>query len=143
VLLVDNLGYDRPRHVVLAGVGPYDPLAVSVADTVAGSNDGRISLWYPVDSDTPDQYRTTVGEYQSDLSSLLSVPVQSAPVRTDGGRGTHPDVVVRRGADHRLRSVLFDERPAFPSPQCTTVTVYPTQSERAGLLRRLLERLVF
>ncbi|MFC4406660.1 amino acid permease [Haloarchaeobius iranensis] len=143
VLLVDNLGYDRPQHVVLAGVGPYDPLAVSVAETVARANDGRISLWYPVDSDAPDQYRATVGEYQSDLSSLLSVPVQSTPVRTDGGRETRPDVVVRRGADHRLRSALFDERPAFPSPQCTTVTVYPTQSERPGLLRRLLERLVF
>ncbi|WP_256296369.1 amino acid permease [Haloarchaeobius salinus] len=144
VVLVDNLGYDSPRQVALAEAdGPYAPLAVSVAEAVAEANHGRISLWYPVDRDSPEQYRETVEAYQAELSGMLSVPVESTPVRTDGGMGDDPDVVVRRGADHRLRSGLLDRGRTFPRPRCTTVTVYPKESERPGFLRRLLERLVF
>jgi amino acid transporter len=142
VLLVDNLGYDNPGHVVLSGDGaPYPPLAVDVAESVAAANDGTISLWHPASEGT-DQQRRTIGEYQAELSSMLSVPVTES-IRTDGGRSDAPDLLVRPGADDRLRAVLFDDRPAVPNPGCTTVTVYPHGSQRPPLGRRLLERQTF
>jgi amino acid transporter/nucleotide-binding universal stress UspA family protein len=144
VLLVDNLGYDRPERVVLSGDGgPYPPLAVDVAEAVAAANDGSVSLWYPADPGSTDQHRRTREDYQSELSGMLSVPVRAEPARTDGGRPSRPDLLVRRGADDGLRDVLFDDRPAFPSPGCTTVTVYPHGSRRPGVVHRLLERITF
>ncbi|MFD1633612.1 amino acid permease [Haloplanus ruber] len=143
VLLVDNVGYDAPTHVALSGDGgPYESRAVTLADAVATANDGRIALWYP-DEGATTRHSRTVDEYQSELSSLLSVPVQSEAVRTDGGGRTRPDLLVRAGADHRLRTVLFDDRPKVPNPGCTTVTVYPEADRRPPLPRRLLERFVF
>ncbi|WP_159899555.1 amino acid permease [Salinirussus salinus] len=144
VLLVDNLGYDRPEQVALSGrSGPYPPLAVDVASAVAGANGGEISLWYPSDREGTDEYRQTIEDYQSELSELLSVPVRAESVRTDGGQPSRPDLLVRPGADDRLRDALFDDRPTFPSPGCTTVTAYPHESGRPPLARRLLERLTF
>jgi amino acid transporter len=144
VLLVDNVGYDAPERVALSGDGgPYDALAVRIAEAVATANDGTISLWYPDERGTTDRRQRTVGDYQSELSALLDVPVDAEPLRTDGGRPSSPDLFVRRGADHRLRNALFDERPVVPSPGCTAVTVYPKNGERPPFVRRLLERSVF
>ncbi|MEF8788960.1 MAG: amino acid permease [Haloarculaceae archaeon] len=144
VFLVDNLGYDRPEYVALSGDGgPYPPLAVNAAEAIAVANGGEISLWYPHARNGTDQHRRTVEAYQSELSELLSVSVRAESIRADGGRPSNPDVVVRRGTDQRLRAALFDDRPVFPSPGCTTITVYPHGSGRPRLTRRLLERLAF
>jgi len=142
VLLVDNLGYDGPGRVVLAGrSGPYPPLAVNVAEAVAAANEGSVSLWYPQGGS--DARVRTMADYGSELSEMLSVPVTTEPTRTDGGTAAPPDLLVRRGADDRLRSALFEDRPVYPSPGCTAVTVYPHESRRPDLARRLLERLTF
>jgi amino acid transporter len=145
VLLVDNVGYDAPERIALAGDGsPYDSRAVSVAEALATANDGHLSLRYPGEGgDDTAKYRRTMADYQSALSALLDVPVRAESVRTDGGRPPTPDVLVRPGADHRLRAALFDDRPVVPSPGCTTVTVYPVATRRPPLARRLLERVVF
>jgi len=143
VLLVDNLGYDEPANVVLSGGQPYPPLAVTVAGAVAAANDGELSLWYAGNDGTDDSRQRTVEDYQSELSAMLSVPVRAESLRTDGGQPSQPDLLVRRGADDRIRDALFDDRPTVPSPGCTTVTVYPHESRRAPLRRRLLERLTF
>ena len=144
VLIVDNLGYDQPSHVVLSGDGgPYTPLAVNVAEAIAAANDGDISLWYPSGQDETDEYEQTMADYQSEISELLSVPVYAEPIRTDGGQPSRPDVVIRRGTDDRLRAILFDDHPVLPQPGCTTITVYPHKSRRTRLSRRLLERLTF
>jgi len=144
VLLVDNLGYDEPTDIVLSGdAGPYPPLAVTVAGAVAAANGGSVSLWYPVDDSGADTRRQTVEDYQSELSAMLPVPVRVESLRTDGGQPSRPDLLVRRGVDDRLRGVVFDERPAVPTPGCTTVTAYPHDSRRASFRRRLLERLTF
>ncbi|WP_336330726.1 universal stress protein [Haloarcula sp. CGMCC 1.2071] len=144
VLLVDNLGYDEPEHIVLSGErGPYPPLAVNVAESVAAANDGTVSLWYPVNEEKADTQRETVSEYQSELSEMLSVPVRSESLRTDGGQPSQPDLLVRRGVDDSLRGALFDVRPTFPNPGCTTVTIYPHDSRQPGFVRRLFERLTF
>ncbi|MEF8800392.1 MAG: universal stress protein [Halolamina sp.] len=144
VLLVDNLGYDQPQHVVLSGDrGPYPPLAVNVAEAITMANDGELSLWYPENDESTDKHRQAVGEYQFELSELLSVPVQAEPLRTDGGKPSNPDLLVRRGTSGDVRSAMFDDRPVFPSPGCTTVSVYPHESGQPGFLRRLVERVTF
>lgn len=144
VLLVDNLGYGQPERVVLSGDGgPYPPLAVNVAEAIAAANEGDVSLWYPAERKETDQYKRTIDDYQTELSEMLSVPVRAESIRADGGQPSNPDMVVRRGTDEGLRSVLFDDRPVFPSPGCTTITVYPHKSRRPRFARRLLERLAF
>jgi amino acid transporter len=144
VLLVDNLGYGSPERVVLSGEnGPYHPLAVGVAESVVAANDGQLSLWYPADATGSDEGARTIDDYQSELSRMLSVPVSAETVRTDGGRRSSPDLLVRRGSSDGVRDALFDDRPAFPSPGCTTVTVYPHESRRPGFVRRFLERATF
>ncbi|MDS0220590.1 amino acid permease [Haloarcula sp. S1AR25-5A] len=144
VLLVDNLGYNRPEHVVLSGdSGPYPPLAVDVAEAIAGSNGGDLSLWYPTSTGSTDEHRQTIDDYQSELSEILSVPVQAESARSDGGQPSQPDLLVRRGTDHRLQAALFDDRPTFPSPGCTTITAYPHESSKPGFMRRLLEQVTF
>ncbi|WP_267640023.1 amino acid permease [Haloarchaeobius amylolyticus] len=150
VLLVDNVGYDSPERVALAGDGrPYTALEVSLAEAVARANDGRIALWEPVDSADPDDHGSTDdrpdtgGAYRAGLADVLSVPMSTEPVRADGGRLANPDLLVRTGADPRLRSALLDRRPAVPRPGCTTLTVYPRAARRPSFARRVLERWVF
>ncbi|ESS05257.1 MAG: amino acid/polyamine/organocation transporter, APC superfamily [uncultured archaeon A07HB70] len=143
VLLVDNLGYDRPERVVLSGTGgPFPPLAVTVADAVGVANGGDISLWFASERSASDGHRRTLDDYRSELSAMLSAPVRSEPTRADGGQ-PDPDVVVRRGTDQRLRTALLDDRPPVPGPGCTTITVYPHESRRPAFVRRLLEQLTF
>jgi amino acid transporter/nucleotide-binding universal stress UspA family protein len=144
VLLVDNLGYDAPERIALSGDGgPYLPLAVNVTEALAAANGSGVSLWYPADRKDSHQYERTIEDYQSELSQMLSAPVRTESIRTDGGRPSTPDLVVRRGTDERLRNALLDERPVIPTPGCTTITVYPRRSGRPRFSRRLLERLTF
>jgi hypothetical protein len=116
---------------------------VNVAEAVATANDGSVSLWYPADGRDSDQYRRTIDDYQSELSEILSVPVRSESVRTDGGQPFRPDLLVRRGSVDSVQDALFDDSPVFPAPGCTTVTVYPHESRRPPFTRRLLERVTF
>ena len=143
VFLVDNLGYDTPARVAIAGDGgPYPPLAVTLAGALADANDGDVTLWHPANRPGTDQYERTIDDYQSELSALLSVPVSAEPISTDGGQPATPDVLVRRGEVSRLSDVGGDGL-LFPSPGCTAITVYPHESRRPPVGRRLLERLTF
>ncbi|QLC35138.1 amino acid permease (plasmid) [Halarchaeum sp. CBA1220] len=142
VLLVDNLGYDRPESVALSGDGaPYSSPAVNVAEAIAAANQAPLSLWHSASSATTEGHERAVDAYQSDLSDLLSVPVDTAGA--NGDRSSTPDVVVRRGASDRFRGLLSDDDHRLPSPGCTTVTVYPHESRQPPLTRRVLERLTF
>jgi amino acid transporter len=141
VLLVENRGYDRPRQVALLGDGgPYDPTTVAVADALAAGADSEVTLRFPTAGDQPDGRTAAIEEYQSELGDLLSASVTTRPGVTDGGTDRRPDVVVRRGAEQRLRLGRTRRREPF---DCTEVTVYPHESRRRGLLRRLLERVAF
>ena len=144
VLLVDNLGYDAPEEVVLAGDGgPFAPTAVNVADAVAVANDARLSLWNPDGGDGAAAEDAEAREYEAELSSMLSASVAPDPFRPDGGRQSRPDLVVRSGPDHRLLAAAFDRRPTLPGPDCTTVTAFPRDDRRPGIVRRTIESLVF
>jgi amino acid transporter/nucleotide-binding universal stress UspA family protein len=145
VLLVDGLeherGYDRPERVALSGAtGPYPPRVVTVAESIATANGSDVSLRYPSETEAED-HGYDVEAYRSELAALLDVPVHHEPVVTDGGTPSRPDVVVRPGPDERIRSALFGDRPAVPTPVCPTVTVYPpARRPRVQSVRRFLER---
>ncbi len=116
---------------------------MTVAEAVTVANDATLSLWYPTDRKTTDQYERTVADYQAAISELVAAPVHTQRVRADGGQPSVPDLLVRRGADETLRSVLFDGGPTFPTPGCTTVTVYTHESRHPPLARRLFEYVTF
>lgn len=67
----------------------------------------------------------------TDLESVATEDTREVPVALAKGVG-----------EERERSLL-DDRPAFPRTGCTTVTVYPHESRRPRLSRRLLERAAF
>jgi amino acid transporter len=140
VLLVDNRGYEDPQTVSLMGDGStFAPVTVNAAEAIARAHGGDVSLWFPEGSVT-DQQRQTLDDYAAELSELLSVPVRTEWLKTDGGRPARPDLLIRRGSDDRLYDALLEDR--VPNPGCTTVTVYPHSRQRS-FARRLLERLSF
>ena len=144
VPLVELDGYDGADRVgVAADGGIYPPVAVRVAEAVAAANDGSVVLWGSPETDGPDARRRTLGDYRAELAAALSVPVEATALRTDGGQVRPPALLVRRGADHRLRSALFDDGPAARPTDGATLTVYPHESRRPGLVRRALERTLF
>jgi hypothetical protein len=102
-----------------------------------------VSFWYPATDGRTDQHRRTIDAYQSELSDMLSVPVRAESLQTDGGQPSLPDLLVRRGTTDRLRATLCDDRPAVPSPGCTSGTGYPHEARQPRLSRRLLERIAF
>ncbi|NIC00581.1 amino acid permease [Halobacterium sp. R2-5] len=142
VLLVENRGYDDPQHVVLeSDGGPFDPSTVALADTVAGETDGYVTLLFPLADDPPETRRETIQAYQDELAGLLSAPVRSRPIQTDGGEDLDPDLVVRTGAHSRIRGGRGSHTPT--AVDCTELTVYPHETRQPGFVRRLVERLVF
>ncbi len=144
VLLVDNLGYDRPEQIALSGDGgPYSPSAVNIAEAIATANEGDISLWYPADRNKTEKQRQATDDYRIALSEMLSVSVRTASPRADGGRPSNPDVVVRRGSVERFRTIFSDNTLIFPRPRCTTITVYAHNLNQSSVLRWLCERLTF
>ncbi|MFC3476674.1 amino acid permease [Halobacterium litoreum] len=144
VLLVENRGYDEPQHVVLeSDGGPYDPSTVALADTIAGESDGHVTLQFPLSGDQPEKRRETIRAYQDELAGVLSAPVRTHVPRADGGDpdAVDPDLVVRTGTLSRVRGGRDAYTPT--AVDCTEVTVYPRESRRPGLVRRVAERLVF
>ena len=143
VLLVDNEGYETPKRVELVGDGgPFNPETVAVADTVAAENEGEVFLWYPTLNGDAEQRKRTIDMYQDEIAELLSVPVRTDAEITSDPEDAVPDVRVRRGADHRIRGALFDEKVVPPS-DCTEISVHVHESEQPSFLRRLIERSVF
>ncbi|WP_415378961.1 amino acid permease [Halosimplex sp. TS25] len=143
VLLVDNKGYDRPKHVELVGDGgPFNPDQVAVAEAIASQNDSEVSIGFPETGEGPEQRERTIEEYREQLGELLSVPIRDAESTASDGGSSSPDIRIRRGADHRLRGALFDRSSAEPAV-CTEISVHPHESSQPGFLRRLLERVVF
>jgi amino acid transporter len=140
VLLVENRGYDSPENVVLEGDGgPYDPATIAVADTVAGESGGHVTLRFPLSEDHPDTRQDTIHAYQDELAGMLSAPIRTADLRSDGGDDS--DLVVRTGKQLRVSGGRGSH--TATAVDCTEITVYPHSSRQPGLFRRLAERFVF
>ncbi|AKH97887.1 universal stress protein [Halanaeroarchaeum sulfurireducens] len=143
VLLIENRGYDRPESIVLASDGgPYDPTTVAVADAIARSSSGTITLQFPMEDDQPDQRRQTIERYQDEIADVLSATVETDVRRADDGADRRPpDLIVQHGRTDRLGGGQQPHH--YAGPETTEITVYPRASRSPSLPRRLVERLFF
>ena len=143
VILVENRGYEAPERIVLEGDGgPYDPTTVAVADSIAQSTCGTVTLQFPQDVDQPEQRRRTIERYQEAIGDVLTAAVETNVSRADGGTVlSSPDLVVRHGRIARLRAGR--QRHSRTPVAATEMTVYPADSQGQGPFRRLAERLFF
>lgn len=143
VILVENRGYDAPGRIVLEGDGgPYDPTTVAVADSIAQSTCGTVTLQFPLDVEQPEQRRRTIDRYQEEIADVLTAAVETNVSRADGGTvQSPPDLVVRHGRIDRLRAGR--QRHTRTPVAATEMTVYPANSRGPGRFRRLAERLFF
>ncbi|GAB3687556.1 amino acid permease [Salinarchaeum chitinilyticum] len=152
VVLVGDGEYVSPREVALVGDGgPFDPLAVSVAEAIAEANNGQLLLRDRSLEAVPDQQRAAREEYLKRVDGMLSVPTRHWHGDVDGRDSVDreyaeadgiPPVTVHRGSDHRLRSVLLDT-PWRGFDGSLDVSVYAHESDRPTVRQRLLERFLF
>jgi len=152
VLLIEERDLaDIHSITVVTDRGPFDPQKIAIANALASETGSRIDLRYPVDGSATETQRETLDEYLAELEELCSVPVYRSVVESDDPTrdfvsATDPTDVLIIGTDGgRLRSNLFG-RPAdwiVDSVDCTAVQIEPAGSDGPGVLRRLVERLVF
>jgi amino acid transporter/nucleotide-binding universal stress UspA family protein len=152
VLLIEERDLaDIHSITVVTDRGPFDPQKIAIANALASETGSRIDLRYPVDGSATEAQRETLDEYLAELEELCSVPVYRSVVESDDPTrdfvsATDPTDVLVIGTDGgRLRSNLFG-RPAdwiVDSVDCTAVQIQPARSERPGVFRRTIERIVF
>lgn len=152
VLLIEERDLaDIHSITVVTDRGPFDPQKIAIANALASETGSRIDLRYPVDGSATETQRETLDEYLAELEELCSVPVYRSVVESDDPTrdfvsATDPTDVLVIGTDGgRLRSNLFG-RPAdwiVDSVDCTAVQIQPARSERPGVFRRTIERIVF
>ncbi|MDR5671704.1 universal stress protein [Halalkaliarchaeum sp. AArc-GB] len=93
VLLVDEgpdpASKDRPgvndasEVAVVANRGPYDPVKLLLADSIAEEAGAGIHLLQAVPADAPETRRQTIEAYHDRLISTLTVPTRSTVIETD------------------------------------------------------------
>lgn len=84
VLLVEDRGFDGIDEIaVVASRGPYDPLKLLVADSVAEETGAEINLLQAIPTDSADTKRRTVESYHTELMRLTTVPTRSTVVEAD------------------------------------------------------------
>ncbi|MDS0476798.1 amino acid permease [Natrinema sp. 1APR25-10V2] len=151
VLLVEDRDVEQIDSVtVVTDRGPFDPQKITVANALASEAGGHIDLVYPLGTTATATQRGTVNEYLAELESLCSVPVNRSIIETNDPERdfvsvTTADEILVIGTDGgRIRGNLFG-RPAdriIDGVDCTAVQVKSKQN-KSGLLRQLVERLVF
>lgn len=151
VVLVEDRGYDTVSEItVLTDRSPYDPEKVRIADALAREMGATIRLVYAIESSAATSFRETIGDYHTDLVDLCSAPVTTEIVETDGSLQDLIDIA--RSAEflvlsrnyrlrHELRDSLSDK--VIDAVQIPALSVHTHESDRPGLVRRIVERLVF
>jgi nucleotide-binding universal stress UspA family protein len=132
--------------------GPYDPLKVDVADALASEAGASIQLLYPVSANASPQRRETLRDYHDELQAVCSVPVESVLVESEDDElgdltaATDAiDLVVVGDDGGRVHRSLFGRTGDHiaETTDAASIQVHPHESERPGILGRVLERIVF
>lgn len=123
---------DFRRILVLAEPGPYDSLAVHVADKLAQDQNGSITLYLRVSPDIDDGELASHTAYHRQLAQLCSSPVDSQIVRArDSGEALREisrdyDLLILGAPSERTwRSFFFDstEHRAVDAALCSVLKV--------------------
>ncbi|WP_247729926.1 amino acid transporter [Halovivax limisalsi] len=151
VVLVEDRPFDEIDTItVLADQSPYDPAKVRIADALASEMDATIDLVYAVEGASTGDFERTIADYHAELAALCTAPVTTEIVETDGsardlielGRSAEFLIMSRTpGLRNELRDGLADR--VIESVECPALGVHAHESDRPGLLGRLVERFVF
>jgi len=148
VVLVDaeDVTAEDGEVALVTDEGPFEPVKVKLADSLASATGARLTLVQGVPPDATPEQRQTVEDYHEELVELCSVPVASRVVESNGvadlaASADEADLVVVQTSGSpttaRRRQRLID---AVESP---TVVVRPERENQSGLLGRLAERFAF
>jgi nucleotide-binding universal stress UspA family protein len=151
VVLAEDHEFDSVSEItVLTDRSPYDPSKVRIADALANEMDATVRLVYATKSSESSDLRQGIEEYHDELVALCSVPVTTEIIETDGTdqeliaiAQTASFLVMSRTHKfrHQLRSSQVDR--VIDAVECPALGVYAHESDRPGLLGRLVERFVF
>lgn len=151
VVLVEDRAFDDVSEItVLTDRSPYDPSKVGIADALASELGATIRLVYAVEPSATSDFRETIDDYHSELIELCSAPVTTEIIETDGS--LRELISIAQSAEflvmsrnHKLRYEIrtsFVDR-VIDAVECPALGVHTHESERPGILGRLIERLVF
>ena len=137
---------------VIARQGPYRPLKILLADSVAAQHDARVRFIAAIDDGSRDEEEAATESYHRDLAELCTVPTASVVVRTsdvvDGlvAAADGSDVAITGTVVHtRVHELLFGA-PAVEFGDRTDATVllaHPRERRSRSFVRGLVERVVF
>lgn len=151
VVLVEDREFDDVSEItVLTDRSPYDPSKVRIADALASELGATVRLVYTVESSAATDFKRTIDDYHSELDELCSAPVTTEIVETDGSlrdlisiAQTAEFLIMSRNHKlrYKFRSSLIDR--VIDTVECPALGVHTHESDRPGIVGRLIERLVF
>ncbi|WP_101296120.1 amino acid permease [Halegenticoccus soli] len=151
VVLVEDREFDDVSEItVLTDQGPYDPSKVRIADALASELGVAVRLVYAVESSVTTDFKRTIEDYHSELVDLCSAPVTTEIAETDGSIQDLSSIAqsaefLVMSRNHKLR-YEFQSSPTdrvIDAVECPALGVHTHESDRPGLLGRLVERIVF
>jgi amino acid transporter/nucleotide-binding universal stress UspA family protein len=150
VLAEDRLFDSVSEITVLTDQSPYDSSKVQIADALASELGATVRLVYAVESSAATDFKRTIDDYHSELVDLCSAPVTTEIVETDGSvqdlisiAQTAEFLILSRNyrLSHEIRDSVSDQ--ITDAVEVPVLGVHTHESDRPGLLGRILERLVF
>ena len=151
VVLVEDREFETVSEItVLTDQSPYDPAKVAIADALATEMGATIRLVYAVETPATSDFRATLEDYHAELFDLCSAPVTTEIVETDGSveemiaiAETAEFLVLSR--NYRLRQEIRDSLSdrIIDAVQRPALGVHTHESDRPGIVGRIIERLVF
>jgi amino acid transporter/nucleotide-binding universal stress UspA family protein len=153
VAFVRNRGFDDVERVlVAANDGPFDPLEVTIADSLAMANGATVEFLATLEPSATDEQIEATEDYLAELSGFCASPVEHE-VATTGDRldslvtaAARSDVVVvGTSAHHILYDVLFGDLPdqLVERVDDSVLMTHSKQPRRATFIRALLHRFLF
>lgn len=152
-LIVKNNGLDDIDEIVVVGEkGPYDPLKLVVANSVAVHEGACIRLLHALRQQASDAQVESIKDYHDDLSRLTAVPTESRVIRMNEHMATptelieDADLVIMDASGHRFfqRGVFGElEDWIIDNVDCTVIMVHSHESPRHTFLRNVVRRFMY
>jgi amino acid transporter len=153
VFLVRNRGLEDIEEIaVITDRGPYDPVKIQVADTLAHETGATIRLLYAVDPETSQEHRKMIADYHTELEQSFSAPVSSEIIRTSNqvdelttAAESADLLMIGADAGHRFRRILRESREERIADRLThtSIEVHTPASRRSNVFSRLVNRFFF
>ncbi|AUX07795.1 amino acid transporter [Halalkaliarchaeum desulfuricum] len=142
---------DVSEVAVVANRGPYDPVKLLIADSIAEEAGAGIHLLQAIPADAPESRRETIESYHDRLISTLTVPTRSTVIETDDeitglARFVGDAELLVTGVDRTGLTARLLGRPGnrlVDSVEANAVMVKSHADRKPGLVQRFLMDHVF